>query len=60
MRFIITARPKENAPAPDMNAPIDDAVFTAHMKFNEEMYKAGVRCAAPLDWASPTCSRSGR
>lgn len=46
MRFIITARPKENAPAPDMNAPIDEAVFTAHMQFNEEMFKAGVLVAS--------------
>ncbi|HXI60945.1 MAG TPA: YciI family protein [Polyangia bacterium] len=47
MRFIITAQPgKSGQQPPDINAPFDEALFTAHMKFNEEMYKAGVLVAA--------------
>ena len=46
MRFIITAQPGENSKQPDVDAPIDETLFTAYMKFNEEMYKAGVLVAA--------------
>ena len=46
MRFIITAQPGPDSPAPDPNAPLDEALFSAYMKFNEEMHKAGVLVAA--------------
>jgi hypothetical protein len=46
MRFIITARPADNSAPPAPDAPFDEALFTAYMKFNEEMYKAGVLVAA--------------
>ena len=45
MRFLITAtpdpsKPPEPPPTPDM--PFDEKVFSAFMKFNEDMHKAGV------------------
>jgi hypothetical protein len=46
MRFIITARPSEGGQPPAMNAPIDLEVVRAQMRFNEEMYKAGVLVAS--------------
>jgi hypothetical protein len=46
MRFIITAQPGKNSKPPDIDAPVDEALFTAYMRFNEEMYKAGVLVAA--------------
>jgi len=46
MRFIITARPGENSAAPTPDAPFDEALFTAYMKFNEEMHQAGILVAA--------------
>ena len=47
MRFIITARPGPDSPEPpDPNGPFDEALFSAYMKFNEEMHKAGVLVAA--------------
>jgi hypothetical protein len=46
MRFIITARPGQNSPTPDPDAPFDEALFSAYMRFNEEMHKAGVLVAA--------------
>src|SRR5262245_28619396 len=46
MRFIVTARPAANTPAPDPNAPSNDAPFTAYIKFNEELFKAGVLVAS--------------
>lgn len=46
MRFIITAQPGKDSKAPAPGAPFDEALFTAHMKFNEEMYRAGVLVAA--------------
>src|SRR5262245_42320955 len=42
MRFMITAAPDPNAPKTAPDAPPADAMFTAYMKFNEEMAKAGV------------------
>lgn len=42
MRFIITTRPGENSVPLTPDAPFDEALFTAYMKFNEEMHKAGV------------------
>ena len=44
MRFIITAHRDETKPATD--APFDENVFAAYMKFNEEMHKAGVLIAS--------------
>lgn len=41
MRFLITAAPDPNAPKPP-EAPFDEKLFTAYMKFNEDMHKAGV------------------
>ena len=46
MRFIITARPSDNGQPPRADAPIDLDLMRAHMRFNEEMYKAGVLVAS--------------
>jgi hypothetical protein len=46
MRFIITAQPGKNSKQPDPAAPFDEKLFTAYMKFNEEMFKAGVLIAS--------------
>lgn len=46
MRFVITAQPGPNSPQPDPNAPFDEELFSAYMKFNEEMHKAGILVAA--------------
>src|ERR1051325_5112543 len=46
MRFIITAHPAPDTPPADPSAPFDEQLFTAYMKFNEEMYQAGVLVAA--------------
>jgi hypothetical protein len=46
MRFIITAKPGEDGTPPDPNAPFDEALFSAYMRFNEEMHRAGVLVAA--------------
>ena len=46
MRFIITARPGPEARAPGSERPFDEALFSAYMKFNEEMHKAGILVAA--------------
>ena len=46
MRFIITAQPGKNSAPADPNAPFDEQLFSAYMKFNEEMHKAGVLVAA--------------
>jgi hypothetical protein len=52
MRFIITARRDETNPQPD--APFDEKVFAAYMRFNEEMHKAGVLVASEgLNPAAP-------
>ncbi len=40
MRFLITAAADPQAPASDQ--PLDDETFTAYMRFNEEMHRAGV------------------
>jgi hypothetical protein len=44
MRFLITAASDPQAPASDR--PLDDETFTAYMRFNEEMYRAGVLVAS--------------
>ena len=41
MRFIITAAPDPNRP-PSEASPPDEALLAAYMRFNEDMYKAGV------------------
>ena len=46
MRFIIIARPADESKVPDGHAPFDEKLFTAYMRFNEEMYKAGVLVAS--------------
>jgi hypothetical protein len=44
MRFMITATPDPSRPQSD--APPDEKVLAAAMKFNEDMHKAGVLVAA--------------
>jgi len=46
MKFIITAHPGPETPAPNPEAPFDEQLFTAYMTFNEEMHRAGVLVAA--------------
>jgi hypothetical protein len=53
MRFIITARRDETRPPQDEPA-FNEAIFTAYMKFNEELQRAGVLIASEgLNPASP-------
>jgi hypothetical protein len=44
MRFIMTTRPDDAKPKSE--APMSDELFTAYMKFNEELHRAGVLVAA--------------
>ncbi|CAB3744536.1 hypothetical protein LMG24238_07293 [Paraburkholderia sediminicola] len=54
MRFIITAQASEEKKAPDAGGGLDEALLTAYMKFNEEMYQAGVLVASEgLNPAAP-------
>ena len=46
MRFLMIPTPAPNSPTPPADAPFDEASFTAVMKYNEEMYKAGVLVAS--------------
>jgi hypothetical protein len=47
MRFIITAAPDPNAPKKaEADAPPDEKLLAAYMKFNEDMHKAGVLIAS--------------
>lgn len=46
MRFIITAHPAPETPPADPSAPFDEQLFTAYMRFNEEMHRAGVLVAS--------------
>lgn len=46
MRFLIIPTPAEAAPSVQGEPPFDEALFTAYMKFNEEMHKAGVLVAS--------------
>jgi hypothetical protein len=46
MRFIITARPGTDEAKTSNEPSFDEALFTAYMKFNEEMHKAGVLVAS--------------
>lgn len=45
MRFMITAAPDPNAPKTEANPP-DDKLIAAYMKYNEDLYKAGVLVTA--------------
>ena len=45
MRFLITAADDPDAPKSDRPPP-DDETFAAYMRFNEEMYTAGVLVAS--------------
>ena len=42
MRFLITAGPCETDARKEATRPFDAALFSAYMKYNEEMAKAGV------------------
>ena len=57
MKFLITAGADPSAPPktePAADAPFDEAVFAAYMKFNEDMARAGVLIASEgLSPASP-------
>lgn len=44
MRFMITAGPGDGAAQPE--APFDDDLFAAYMKYNEDMHQAGVLIAS--------------
>lgn len=46
MRFIITATPSSEAPKTGAAAPPSEELIAAHMRFNEEMHKAGVLVAS--------------
>ncbi|RKG73143.1 YciI family protein [Corallococcus terminator] len=47
MRFMLIPRPSTPEPTPaPADAPFDEAVFIAQMKFNEEMHVAGVLVAS--------------
>ena len=46
MRFIITAAPDPNRSKSETDAPPDEKVLAAYMKFNEDMHKAGVLIAS--------------
>lgn len=46
MRFVITAAPDPHATKSDAEAPFDDELIAAYMKFNEDLYTAGVLIAS--------------
>lgn len=46
MRFVITASRNPAAPRELPEGPFDEALFSAYMKFNEEMQRAGVLVAS--------------
>jgi hypothetical protein len=46
MRFIITNRPGKDFKPARMEAPPDEKILTAYMRFNEELHRAGVLVAA--------------
>jgi hypothetical protein len=54
MRFIITAQASADNDEPGTGRGLDEALLTAYMKFNEEMYQAGVLVASEgLNPAAP-------
>jgi hypothetical protein len=46
MRFLITAAPAPNAEKPSQDAPFDEKLFVAYMKYNEDLARAGVLVAS--------------
>ena len=46
MRFIITAQPGEHGKHGQGDGAFDEKLFADYMKFNEEMYRAGVLVAS--------------
>jgi hypothetical protein len=46
MRFLITAAPDPGIAKEEEDAPIDEKLMAAYMKFNEEMHNAGVLIAS--------------
>lgn len=46
MKFLITAAPDPEAKKTASDAPFDEQLFAAYMKFNEDMQKAGVLVAS--------------
>jgi hypothetical protein len=46
MRFLIIPGPIKNDTKAAADAPFDEKVFAAHMKYNEDMHEAGVLVAA--------------
>jgi len=46
MRFMITAAPDPDAPKRAADAPFDEKLMAAYMKFNEDMHRAGVLIAS--------------
>ena len=54
MRFIITAQPSPDRPSTDPSSELDEELFKAYMRFNEEMHRAGVLVASEgLNPAAP-------
>ena len=64
MKFIVTAQPGPNSQPPAPDAPFDEALFTAYMKFNEDLHQAGVLIAAeginPAFKTARVVARGGR
>ncbi len=46
MRFMIIPGPARSDAGSEKEQPFDESVFIAHMKYNEEMHKAGVLVAS--------------
>src|SRR5262245_59942739 len=46
MRYIVTANPAPGTQTPSPDAPFDENLFAAYMKFNEDLHRAGVLVAA--------------
>jgi hypothetical protein len=46
MRFLIIPGPVPGGAQPPADEPFDEKVFTAYMKYNEEMHQAGVLIAS--------------
>jgi hypothetical protein len=46
MRFLITATPDPDRPPSASDAPPDESVIAAAMKYNEDLFKAGVLVAS--------------
>jgi len=46
MRFLIIPKPDASQPKPEASGALDEKVFAAYMKFNEDMTRAGVLIAS--------------